>query len=188
MGKDVVEFFDIKLRALSLAVPRGMTAAQREAINAVRSWASMKITIPLKFQFVNFRVDQCLGSCYLRDYVVYVPTLARRAREPVYTHIEPVGVCIDREHGGRSSHFVGDDCQKNPTIPDPDQKARDAPSIILKYAGVRSWSAFYRNASTWSIREDDGVYKMIGYRKHSKGSWLQDLEQQIQFPVGDNCR
>ena len=33
-----------------------------------------------------------LGSCYLRDYVVYVPTLARRAREPVYTHIEPVGV------------------------------------------------------------------------------------------------
>ena len=58
------------------------------------------------------------------------------------------------------------------------------PSIILKYAGVRSWSAFYRNASTWSIREDDGVYKMIGYRKPSKGSWLQDLEQQIQFPVG----
>ena len=33
-----------------------------------------------------------LGSCYLRDYVVYVPTLTRRAREPVYTHIEPVGV------------------------------------------------------------------------------------------------
>ena len=33
-----------------------------------------------------------LCSCYLRDYVVYVPTLARRAREPVYTHIEPVGV------------------------------------------------------------------------------------------------
>ena len=38
MGKDVVEFFDIKARALSLAVPRGMTATQREAINAVRSW------------------------------------------------------------------------------------------------------------------------------------------------------
>ena len=40
MGKDVVEFFDIKARALILAVPRGMTATQREAINAVRSWAS----------------------------------------------------------------------------------------------------------------------------------------------------
>lgn len=42
MGKDVVEFFDIKARALSLAVPRGMTATQREAINAVRSWARIK--------------------------------------------------------------------------------------------------------------------------------------------------
>ena len=60
----------------------------------------------------------------------------------------------------------------------------DAPSIILKYAGVRSWSAFYRNASMWSISEDDGVYKIIGYRKHSKSYWQQDLEQQIQFPVG----
>ena len=30
MGKDVVEFFDIKARALSLAVPKGMTATQRE--------------------------------------------------------------------------------------------------------------------------------------------------------------
>jgi hypothetical protein len=40
MGKDVVEFFDAKARALILAVPRGMTATQREAINAVRSWAS----------------------------------------------------------------------------------------------------------------------------------------------------
>jgi hypothetical protein len=74
--------------------------------------------------------------------------------------------------------------RKNPTIPAPDRKARDAPSIILKYAGVRGWSAFYRNASTWSIGEDDGVYKIIGYCKHSKGYWQQDLEQQIQFPVG----
>jgi len=48
MRKDVVEFFDIKARALSLAVPRGMTAAQREAINAVRSWARMKNHNPVE--------------------------------------------------------------------------------------------------------------------------------------------
>ena len=125
-----------------------------------------------------------LCSCYLRDYVVYVPTLARRAREPVYTHIEPVGVVSIANTEAVRRTLLETIARKNPTIPDPDQKARDAPSIILKYAGVRSWSAFYRNASTWSIREDDGVYKIIGYRKHSKGSWLQDLEQQIQFPVG----
>ena len=129
-----------------------------------------------------------LGSCYLRDYVVYVPTLARRAREPVYTHIEPVGVVSIANTEAVRRTLLETIVRKSPTIPDPDQKARDAPSIKMKYAGVRNWSAFYRNASTWSIREDDGVYKIIGYRKYSKGSWLQDLEQQIQFPVGDNCR
>ncbi len=124
-----------------------------------------------------------LCSCYLRDDVVYVPTLGRRTREPVYTHIEPVGVVPVANTEAIRRTLLETIARRNPTIPDPDQKARDAPSIILKYAHARSWSAFYRKASTWSIREDDGVYKIIGYRKHSKGSWLQDLEQQIQFPV-----
>ena len=63
-------------------------------------------------------------------------------------------------------------------------KALRAPPLMLKYAGMRSWSAFFRNASTWSIREDDGVYKIIFYRKHPKKHWEQDLAQEIQFPVG----
>lgn len=54
MRKDVVEFFDIKARALSLAVPRGMTAAQREAINAVRSWARMKNHNPVEVSIREF--------------------------------------------------------------------------------------------------------------------------------------
>jgi hypothetical protein len=74
--------------------------------------------------------------------------------------------------------------RKNIVLPDPDPKALRAPPLMLKYAGVRSWSAFFRNASTWSIREDDGVYKIIFYRKHPKKYWEQDLAQEIQFPVG----
>jgi hypothetical protein len=125
-----------------------------------------------------------LSSCYLRDGLVYVPTLARREREPVYTDIEPVGVVPVANTEAVRRTLLCAIARKNPTIPNPDQKARDAPSIILKYAGVRSWSAFYRNASTWSIREDDGVYKIVGYSKHPKGYWQQDPEQQMQFPVG----
>jgi hypothetical protein len=129
-----------------------------------------------------------LGSCYLRDYVVYVPTLARRAREPVYTHIEPVGVVSIANTEAVRCTLLETIARKNPTTPDPDQKARDAPFDHIEICGRTKLVCVHRNASTWSIREDDGVYKMIGYRKPSKGSWLQDLEQQIQFPVGDNCR
>jgi len=100
-----------------------------------------------------------LCSCYLRDYVVYVPTLARRAREPVYTHIEPVGVVSIANTEAVRRTLLETIARKNPTTPDPAKRLGMHPSIILKYAGVRSWSAFYRNASTWSIREDDGFTK-----------------------------
>ncbi len=33
-----------------------------------------------------------LFTCYLRDGIVYVPTVARRKSEPIYTNIEPVAV------------------------------------------------------------------------------------------------
>jgi hypothetical protein len=33
-----------------------------------------------------------LFKCYLRNNIVYVPTVARRKSEPIYTNIEPVAV------------------------------------------------------------------------------------------------
>jgi hypothetical protein len=74
--------------------------------------------------------------------------------------------------------------RKNVVIPDRDPKDLRAPPLILKHAGVKSWSTFFRNASTWSIREDDGVYRIGFWRKHPKGYWEPDLEREIQFPTG----
>ncbi len=125
-----------------------------------------------------------LFSCYLRDGVVYVPTMARRKSEPIYTTIEPVAVVPVSSSEDVRRALLETIARKNVSIPTPDPKALRAPPLILKYAGVKSWSAFFRNASTWSIREDDGVYKIIFYRKHPKKYWEQDLAQQIQFPVG----
>ena len=125
-----------------------------------------------------------LFTCYLRDGIVYVPTMARRKSEPIYTTIEPVSVVPMSSPEEVRRALLETVARKNVVIPDPDPKALRAPPLILKYAGVRSWSAFFRNASTWSFREDDGVYKIIFYRKHLKGSWREDPAQEIQFPVG----
>jgi len=124
-----------------------------------------------------------LFSCYLRDGVVYVPTIARRKSEPIYTTIEPVAVVALSNSEDVRRALLETIARKNVVIPDPDPKALRAPPWMLKYAGVKSWSAFFRNASTWSFREDDGVYKIIFYRKHPKKYWEQDLAQEIQFPV-----
>jgi len=92
-----------------------------------------------------------LCSCYLRDYVVYVPTLARRAREPVYTHIEPVGVVSIANTEAVRRTLLETIARKNPTTPDPDQKARDAPFDYIEICGyevgLRSIAMRQRGAS-----------------------------------------
>jgi hypothetical protein len=125
-----------------------------------------------------------LYTCYLRDGIVYVPTMARRKSEPIYTTIEPVSVVPVSSPEDVRSALLKTIARKNVFIPNPDPKALRAPPLILKYAGVKSWSAFFRSASMWGIREDDGVYKILNYRKHPKGHYQQDLAQEIQFPIG----
>jgi hypothetical protein len=125
-----------------------------------------------------------LVTCYLRDGVIYVPTMARRETEPVYTDVEPVSVApLDNPDHVRRA-LLESFARKNITIPSPDANALRAPPVILKYAGVKSWSAFFRNASTWNITEDDGLYKILFYSKHPKGYWEPDLGREIQFPSG----
>jgi hypothetical protein len=57
------------------------------------------------------------------------------------------------------------------------------------YSKVRARSQLVRIFSDgvdWSIRDDDGLFKIIGYRKHPKGYWEQDVENEIRFLPGTN--
>jgi hypothetical protein len=56
--------------------------------------------------------------------------------------------------------------------------------VLLKYAAVRSWSAFARNTLLWSIEDEGGVFQIVDYRKHPKGYWQEDPDQKTQFPPG----
>ena len=121
-------------------------------------------------------------ECYLREGTVYVPTVARRASSPIYTTIEPVVVVPLDDLGSVRAALLDLLKRGNATIPNPDPQALRAPPIILKYARVRSWSAFFRTAWSWSIAQEDGAYQILGYRKHPKGYWEEDQSQKIQFP------
>jgi hypothetical protein len=128
-----------------------------------------------------------LITCYLRKGIVYVPTMARRTSGPIYSDIEPIAVIalgdsIAVRQALRESLKRG-----NPIIPDRDPQALRAPPVILKYARVRSWSVFFRSAQTWSITDDDSLFKIIAYRTHPKGYWEQDIENEIRFPPGTSA-
>jgi hypothetical protein len=123
-----------------------------------------------------------LFHLYLRDGVVYVPTVAIREGGPVYTDVEPVAVVPATNAEGLRRALLDAIARKNIVVPAP--KGKWPAPVLLKYAGVRSWSAFARHASLWSIEEQDGIYQIVGYRRHSKGYWERDPEQQIRLSVG----
>jgi hypothetical protein len=126
-------------------------------------------------------------NLYLRKGVVYLPTMGKMA-EGFYRGIEPVAVVEASNSEGVRRALRATIDRGNPTV--PILRRRDIPPpVSLKYAGVKTWSAFERDLLFWTIKEKDNAYKIAGLRKHSDGGWREDPAQTITFPsrttVGD---
>jgi hypothetical protein len=121
-----------------------------------------------------------LYNCYLRPNIVYVPTVGRRGG--AYTDIEPVSVVPITNADGLHRALLDAIARKNPAV--PLQKGKWPPPVVLKYAGVKTWSTFARDASAWNIQEKEANYRIVGYRKHPDGYWVEDHEKKIEFPRG----
>jgi hypothetical protein len=121
-----------------------------------------------------------LFQTYLRQGIVYVPTTAKRGTS-VYTTIEPVAVVPVSDTNGLRRALLDTINRKNITV--PLLKGKRPPPILLKYAGVKTWSTFARNTLTWDII-DDGIYQIVGHKIHPKGYWVEDANQRIKFPAG----
>jgi len=134
---------------------------------------------------INSRV--CTGfrmlyHCYLKKSVVYVPTVVK-LQTGAYVDVDPVAVIPVGDTQGLRRALVDTIARKNAIVPPP-PKDNWPPPVLLKYAGVKTWSAFARGASQWSIKEDDGKYQIVGYRTHREGYWVQDPDQKTELPAG----
>jgi hypothetical protein len=85
-----------------------------------------------------------LYKCYLRNGIVYVPTIGNR--RGVYTVIEPVAVIPVANTEGLHAAFRDAIARKNVDV--PTVKGKRPPPILPKYAGVKTSAAFDRGAST----------------------------------------
>ena len=122
-----------------------------------------------------------LFHSYLRNGVVYVPTVVK-LQTGADVDVEPVAVTSVADTDGLRRAFSDAIARKNAIVPPP-PKDKWPPPVLLKYAGVKRWSAFAHNASIWSIRMD-GYYQIGGHRDHPDGYWVPDPEQKIDFPPG----
>jgi hypothetical protein len=118
---------------------------------------------------------------YLKDNVVFVPTTGALDKG-VYREIEPVTVVPLSNTEGVRRAIQATIARGNP--PARYSAGKFPPPVLLKYAGVKTWSAFARGTLTWSVEQTDGLYHIVGYRKNTKGYWERDPNQKIAFPPG----
>jgi hypothetical protein len=120
-----------------------------------------------------------LYNCFLKSGIVYVPTVVKM-QSGVYSDEEPVAVMPAGRTEGLRRAFLDTISRKNAIVPNP-PKDNWPPPVLLKYSGAKTWSAFARGTITWSIKQTDGIYQIVGYRVHPDGYWVEDLEQKIEF-------
>jgi hypothetical protein len=109
---------------------------------------------------------------YLRMGLVYVPTTAMIQRG-FYKIIEPVAVVPASDNDAVRRALSETIARGNPQVPAPDPSDR-SPPFLTKYAGVKNWSSFVRNAFLWGIDDREEKFKIIAYRKDTPNGWVRD--------------
>jgi hypothetical protein len=118
----------------------------------------------------------------LRNGIVYMPTMGKMSKG-FYRGVEPVAVVAAENTEALRQALNGTIARGNPAVPQPQRRQDWPPPVVLKYAGVKSWSAFERGRRVWDINEKDGVFQIAGNIRGLNG-WVEDPKQTITFPPG----
>jgi hypothetical protein len=121
-------------------------------------------------------------SLYLRNGIAFVPTTGRVLPGGAYRDMEPVTVAPLSNPEAVRRALRDAVSRGNPPAPRYPPGGHPQP-VVVKYAGVKSWSAFAHGTLPWGITERDGNFQILGYRRHPDG-WREDPEQKIDLPAG----
>ena len=118
---------------------------------------------------------------YLRKGLVIIPT-SGSVHRGLHRDVEPVAAIAASDTDAVRQALHDAVARGNPPTPYYPRGTFPQP-VVLKYAGVKSWSAFARGTLNWTIKEKDGKYQIVGYKMHPDG-WVEDPEQMTNFPSG----
>jgi hypothetical protein len=116
----------------------------------------------------------------LRNGIVYIPTMGKMG-EGFYRGVEPVAVVPAKNTEALRQALKATIARGNPTVPQPQRRDDWPPPVVLKYAGVKSWSEFERGRRVWDLKERDRIYQIAGNVRGPNG-WVEDRDQTINFP------
>ena len=120
--------------------------------------------------------------CYLRRDTVFIPTMAK-VDVGGYLDVDPVAVVPIADAEGLRRSFLEVAARGNPPIESP-TRANHPPPVVLKHAGVKTWSAFARGTRPWQLEERDCRYRIVGLKDSPGGGWEEDPQQVVEFAPG----
>ncbi|HWE75007.1 MAG TPA: hypothetical protein VG328_17735 [Stellaceae bacterium] len=117
--------------------------------------------------------------CYLRRGAVFLPTTGKVDKN-VYFLVEPVAVIPVSNTGALRTALRETIARGNPVV----EYDREAPPVLCKYAGVKSWSTFARNASLWVMDDTNGALRIEPNTRDSRGAFSPDKTVIETLPAG----
>jgi len=118
----------------------------------------------------------------LRNGIVYMPTMGKMGKG-FYRGVEPVAVVPAKNTEALRQALKATITRGNPAVSQPQRRQDWPPPVILKYAGVDSWSEFERGRRVWDINESGGMFQIAPNIRGPYG-WVEDRDQTIKFPPG----
>jgi hypothetical protein len=125
-------------------------------------------------------------NIYLRNAIAYVPTVAQAeagGHLGYFMDVDPVKVVTAAESEALRNAIIEIMSKGNPIVPAPTRGNFPKP-VVLKYAKVKSWSAFEKGALAWAISEKDGIFQINPQRKCADRGWEDDPERIEFLPPG----
>jgi len=123
-----------------------------------------------------------LWNVYLRNGIAFIPTVAQ-TDEGFFLDVDPVGV-VSATNTEALQHAIKQAIGRgNPKVPAPTRAAFPKP-VLLRYAKVKSWSAFEKGCLNWTIVEKGDVYHVKQGRKRSDAGWEDDPKRIEALPPG----
>jgi hypothetical protein len=101
-----------------------------------------------------------------------------------YLEIEPVQVASASDTEALQTAIKEIVSKGNPVVATPSRATFPKP-FLQRYAKVKSWSAFEREAQIWKVVEEAGIYRIKQGRKHASGrGWEDDPAGIESLPSG----
>lgn len=118
-------------------------------------------------------------DCYLRRGTVLLPTVGQ-VNKIVFFSVEPVAIVPVSNIGALRTALHETIKRGNPMV----EYDRSALPVLCKYAGVKSWNTFARDASLWVMHETNGVLRIEPNMRDSNGAFTPDKGAVETLPAG----